>query len=505
MKARYLLLAIGLFLLPVIARTLWYYQGVYTPSKNLQTPDFLSLEIPNPELSTPVVSDIVKNTVGAGIVVFDLAHANQYQISEIEVLIDDLKYQGAEIVTLDEGEDLSTLLKGAAAFVSIAPTMNFTEDEIQQIQTFVERGGRLLVIADPTRSSSEYAISRAESVQVANKLLEPYQITFRNDYAYNVYDHEGNFRNVFLEPQDENELTKNISEIVFYAARTISSYQFNVIAGDENTLSSLTDAGGDLCLVALSEGNVLAMGDFTFLTSPYYLVADNYQFITNISQFLVNGERQKTLDDFPFVFSNPIGILTTDKIILDQDLLEQISELKEMYAQQDLPIEFLESDNEEYDVIVLGLIPPDQTVNEYLAGFDIQFGPQTNSSAVPQITPDETVEAKIEPSATPVPVQSPLRSGQIYIGGLGQVSQGDFGFFFLKTENNRTILILLSDNQNDLMDLLALLAHGSLENCFIENSIALCAQNNTGWKPTPTPSIEIEETLQPTPTATAAE
>lgn len=503
MKAKYILIAIGLFLLPVLARTLWYYQGIYTPSKNLQTPDFLSLEITNPELSTPFVSDAV-NTGETNTVVFDLAHANQYQISEIEILIDDLKYRGAEIVTLDEGEDLNTLLKGTSAFVSIAPTMNFTEDEIQQIQVFVERGGRLLVIADPTRSSSEYAISRIESVQVANKLLEPYQITFRNDYAYNVYDHEGNFRNVFLQPEDENGLTNNVGEIVFYAARTISSYELNVMAGNENTLSSLTDTGGNLCLVALSEENVLAMGDFTFLTSPYYQVADNYQFITNISQFLINSERQKTLDDFPYVFSRPIGILASDKIVLDQDLLEQISDLKEMYAQQDLPVEFLESDNEEYDLIVLGLIPPDQTIQTYLTGFDIQFGSQTRSTAVPKTTPSATVNAEAEPSATLEPTPSPLRSGQVYIEGFGQVSQNDFGFFFLKTENDRTTLIILSDNQDDLVDLLALLANGSLESCFMENNIALCEQNNTGWKPTSTPFIEVEEMIQPTPTATAA-
>ena len=499
MKARYLLIAIGLFLLPVLARTLWYYQGIYTPSKNLQTPDFLSLEISNPELSTPFVSEVL-DTNKTNTIVFDLAHANQYQISEIEVLVDDIKKQGAEIVTLDEGEDLNTLLKGASAFVSIAPTMNFTENEIQQIQVFVERGGHLLVIADPTRSSSEYAISRAESVQVVNKLLEPYQITFRNDYAYNVYDHEGNFRNVFLQPEDENGLTNNVGEIVFYAARTISSYELNVMAGNENTLSSLTDTGGDLCLVALSEENVLAMGDFTFLTSPYYQVADNYQFITNISQFLINSERQKTLDDFPYVFSRPIGILASDKIVLDQDLLEQISDLKEMYAQQDLPVEFLESDNEEYDLIVLGLIPPDQTIQTYLKGFDIQFGSQNRSTAVPQTTPIETANAETEPSATFEPSPSSLRSGQIYVVGLGQVSQNEFGFFLLKTENDRTILILLSDNQDGLINLLTLFTDGSIENCFMENNLALCELNNTGWKPTPTPIIEVEETLEATPT-----
>jgi len=499
MKARSILIAIGLFLIPVIARTLWYYQGIYIPGKNLQEPDFLSLEIPNPELSTPFAPDKI-DTSENGMVVFDLAHSNQYQISEIEVLVDDLEWQGVQVTTLDENEDLGTILKGANAFVSIAPTKNFTEDEIQQIQLFVERGGRLLVIADPTRSSSEYTISRVESVQVANKLLEPFHLTFRNDYAYNVYEHEGNFRNVFIQPEDKNELTKNVSEVVFYAARTISSYEFNVMAGDENTLSSLTDTGGNLCLVALSGENVLAIGDFTFLTSPYYQVADNYQFLTNIVQFLISGERQKTFDDFPYLFSQPIGILASEKIVFDQELMAQIGELKEMYAMQDLPMEFLESDDEDYDLIVLGFIPPDQTIHDYLAGFDIQFGSQTKSVSVQQATPSGTVESETEP--TPTPTQSSLRSGQIYIGGLGQVPQDEFGFFFLKSENDRTMLIILSDNQDDLVDLLEMLVQGNLGNCYTENSIAMCEQNNIGWKPTSTPISESEEVFEATPTIT---
>lgn len=500
MKAKTILVVIGLFLIPILARTLWYYQGIYVPSKNLQTPDFLSLEITNPELSTPVLSAPVK-TEKSGTVVFDLAHANQYQISEAEILVADLKERGAEIVTLDEGEDLATLLKEASAFVSIAPTMNFTEDEIQEVQAFTERGGRLMVIADPTRSSSEYATSRAESVQVANKLLEPYQIIFRNDYAYNVYDHEGNFRNIYLEPEAENELTEDIHQVVFYAARSISSYASNLLAGDENTLSSLTDTGGDLCL-ATQSGNVLALGDFTFLTSPYYQVADNYQLVTNIGKFLLDGERQTTFDDFPYLFTHPIGILTSSKIVLDQDLLEQVSKLKEFYADQDLRVEFLEKDDETYDLILLGLIPPDETINEYLKGFDVQFTTQPRAAANAQPTVNATGEATEEATLTPTATQPALRAGQVYIGGLGQITQNDFGFLFLKTEEGRTVLILLSDNQDDLVDLLAIIPSGKLQNCYIENSIALCEQNKNGWKATSTPSVETEEAIQPTSTPT---
>ncbi|HOJ01553.1 MAG TPA: DUF4350 domain-containing protein [Anaerolineaceae bacterium] len=500
MKAKNLLIMVGLFLIPIIARTVWYYQGIYIPSKQLQTPDFLSLEIPQPTLSTSVASNAreIKKT---GSVVLDLAHANQYQITEIEMLIDELKDRGAEIVTFDEGEDLNSTLKGAAAFISIAPTMDFSGDEIQQIQTFAARGGRLLVIADPTRSSSEYAISRAQSVKVVNTLLEPYHIIFRNDYAYNVYDHEGNFRNVYLEPLDKNELTENVERVVFYASRSISSYETNLLAGDANTLSSLTDTGGDLCMVALAGNNVLAIGDLTFLTSPYYQVADNYQLIKNIGQFLMSGERQVTFDDFPNLFTKPIGILSGERIVLDQDLLAQINAVKELYAKQDLTVEFLEADDEDYDLIILGLIPPDQTIHKYLDGLAIQFGSQAGNTPTPQPTAAETSAAATESITAQIPTQATLRAGQIYITGLGEVSQSDFGFFLLKSTSNRTMLLLLADNQGDLVELLSIVRYGSLKGCYVENAIALCEKNNSGWKPTPTPYVVFEETLELTPTS----
>ncbi len=511
MKAKYILIAIGLFLIPIVARTIWYYNGIYTPSESLQTPDFLGLEIATPELSTSVVS--TKSETGAsGVVLFDLAHSNQYQITEIEVLIDDLKNRGAEIAILDENEDLSMLLKGASAFVSIAPTMDFSEEEIQTVQNFVERGGRLLVIADPTRSTSEYVSSRSESVRVANTLLEPYQLTFRDDYAYNVYDHEGNFRNIILHPRVKSELTANVSELVFYSARSLSSYETNLIAGDENTLSSLTDSGEDLCLAALSGKNVLAIGDFTFLSSPYYQVSDNAQFITNISRFLISSDRQKTFADLPYLFSQPIGILLDEGITIDQDLLDRISELKDLYGQKDISVEILEEDDEEFDLILLGLLPANETVMEYLEGFDIQFGSQPRNTAVPQVAPaetaeelDERAEETAQPTATstPAPTQPVLQYGQVSIGGIGQVSQNDFGFILLKSENDRTILILLSDNQDGLIDLLTMLSYGDLDSCYIESNIALCEQNNYGWNPTPTPYTEIEEILEATPAPTS--
>jgi hypothetical protein len=47
-----------------------------------------------------------------------------------------------------------------------------------------------------------------------------------------------------------------------------------------------------------------------------------------------------------------------------------------------------------------------------------------------------------------------------------------------------------------------MLVQGNLGNCYTENSIAMCEQNNIGWKPTSTPISESEEVFEATPTIT---
>ncbi len=101
MKRKTIFIIIGIFLLPIVLRTVWYYRGIYRPSKDLQVPDFVGLSILEPELSTPFVSEQIQ-TNGHTTVVFDQAHSNQYLISEIEAMVNDLLWQDTEVVTLTE-------------------------------------------------------------------------------------------------------------------------------------------------------------------------------------------------------------------------------------------------------------------------------------------------------------------------------------------------------------------------------------------------------------------
>ena len=78
----------------------------------------------------------------------------------------------------------------------------------------VDRGGRLLILTDPTRSAVTYdyygygSATVMADVIAANSLLAPYDIAFVDDYLYNMSAYEGNYRNVFFTDFSANPLTK---------------------------------------------------------------------------------------------------------------------------------------------------------------------------------------------------------------------------------------------------------------------------------------------------------
>ena len=288
MRIKRLALALGCLILPFLLRGLWFYRGVYLPSNKVNSPDFSEFSVIQPPLSTAPAFEPISSGQGKRIL-FDQAHNNKYTLAEIETLRNQLLQQGAEILEAKPKSNLSELLKGTDAYVIITPTDFFTEKELQAVEDFVNRGGRLLVIADPTRSFSEYDTEREESVILTNEILKPFQISFRNDYVYSLTKNEGNYRNIYVKPADNNLLTNNVNNLVFYAAHSLETLSGVILTGDETSLSSLDDQGSKLPVAALDEsGNVLVIGDMTFMSTPYNEVADNYQLIINISSFLID-------------------------------------------------------------------------------------------------------------------------------------------------------------------------------------------------------------------------
>jgi hypothetical protein len=293
-------------LLVLLGRGLFCYRGFYTPPPP-RLPSYEHVVVPQ----VPSGEFYDEITEGEGIVLIDLAHENSFAIEELNVLLlrlisrdmtirfldadDDLGQEliGKEILEEEEDEEADqnegSVNKEAAepeqevakelpdAFVIVCPGAGFSAGERGAISEFVEGGGKLLLIADPTRQSR------------LNSLSFDFGLLFEPDYLYNLKENDINYRNIYITRFVENEITEDLAKIVLYTAGSISSVDGGIATVDEDTFSSLIETRRELAPIALTEeARVLAISDLTFMTEPYNGAHDNNRLIANIADWLAS-------------------------------------------------------------------------------------------------------------------------------------------------------------------------------------------------------------------------
>lgn len=277
-----------------LGRWFYYYSGFYTPPPT-ELPSYEYIAIP--EAPSTEFSDVYEE--GEGIILIDLAHDNAFDKSELSVLILRLISRGLTIEFFGVEDDLEEKLIGeereeedleedeenkkeeellvADAFIIVCPQEEFSTEEGATINEFVNNGGKLLLITDPSR--------RGEM----NSLSLNFGLIFEDDYLYNIKENEINYRNIFVTQFKENEITKGIEKIALYTAGSVSSADGGIAFVDHNTFSSLIETRRELSPLALvREYRVLAIHDLTFMTEPYNGILDNNQLIANIADWLAS-------------------------------------------------------------------------------------------------------------------------------------------------------------------------------------------------------------------------
>jgi hypothetical protein len=304
-------------LVVLLGRGFFFYSGFYSPPPS-EMPSYEHIAVP-PAPSVEFIDSISDNI--SQTVLIDLAHDNNFDVEELNVLMLRLvsrglavKFFGAEgdleeellgeeepeeadqdedalneeeedgeeenleeAEEGEEGEDLEEELMVANALIVVAPQEEFSSEEKETINEFVENGGKLLLIADPTRHSR------------INSLSLDFGLIFEPDYLYNMKENEINYRNIFVTEFEENEITKSLEKIVLYTTGSISSADGGIAFVDQNTFSSLVETRKKLSPIALAEeSKVLAISDLTFMTEPYNGILDNNKLIANIADWLVS-------------------------------------------------------------------------------------------------------------------------------------------------------------------------------------------------------------------------
>ena len=475
MRTRFRVLIVAvLLLLPIVARWAWYNRGAYTPPP-ISEIDESQIQVALPEYS-PAAQEASEQ---GGRVVFDLGHNNNLEVNDLTPLQDRLAAQGA-ILETHNGFDASmeSQLRGAVALVVVAPSFSYSEWEVGAVMEFVKAGGRVLLVADPTRPvpSAEDAGSQdltdiffpESAIPAINSLANPLGVVYFDDYLYNLVDNEGNYRNVRLSTGDvDHPLTDGLESVVFFATHSLRSDGVALLTGDGDTSSPLRTGETGLAAGVLSaDGAVLALGDLTALTAPYHTRADNDQLLSNVAGWLLAGEREFDLQDVPYLFQRPVDLVQISGELLDPRLIAKSGMLKDVVALADLTLDLRDIDDPDHDAIFVGTFEDVELVQTYLddAGVAIIIADAEDEVSTPTPTPTPTAGEEEEEVRDTIEVE-----------GLGSVPLQGTTLFVVHRSDDRVVVISLGEDGDTAMEALDRLAWADFLDCAERDDVLVCS------------------------------
>lgn len=237
------------------------------------------------------------------VVVIDRAHQNDFGSSDVQPMIDALVEAGHEVRYLGstgqqvQRPNLNATLRGADAFVTIAPRRGFRDGEVAGLTNFTERGGRVLLLAEPSSAQISGGLLSGVSVtEVSTQLTtvsSEYGMAVGTGYLYNMYENANNFQNVYATPTGNDTLTDGVDRVTFDRATQVTvndSTATSTLAAIDRTHLSSTRANSTFAVAARS-GNVTLVGDSDFISPTYVRDSDNEVLLSNTLTFLVSGNK----------------------------------------------------------------------------------------------------------------------------------------------------------------------------------------------------------------------
>ncbi|MCL4871557.1 MAG: hypothetical protein KJ063_21575 [Anaerolineae bacterium] len=513
------ILLFGLFLILLLSPLVVRYLGHYRLFSREARPP---VPVYNPGEAVSVVPTPVSRlftdepeVTSSGYVLLDMAHGNYMDETDITYLDSRLSLRGHQFARFTGG-DLATALRRVNAFVVIAPLNRFTNAEIAAVRDFVDRGGRVLMVGDPTRfnvifSDDFFSFSYTiENDDIAlNSLANEFDIIFTGDYLYNTVNNEGNFRNIIIEGSgiSEHALTAGLRQIAFYGSHSlmVGNGGRALLTGDRNTWSSATDRPVSPALAVLNQnGRVLAVGDVDFLAAPYYTSLDNSEFVARIADFLVgSSERRFVLRDFPFFYSPNVNLIYAGSPDLGPSAFDDIIALQQAFRNVNIRLNLAAAPAANHDILYLGLYNQASELEDFLkqAGITLVIDP-------PITTDDEDKEDDSTGTPTPTPTsdngddtkkEKDVRQIQ---SSLGNIQMSGTSLILLdESQGQRRVIVLaaskagLESTVNRLINMMPLNASYTLADCLVQDTLALCpsgvnneeveAELDTGGAPEP--------------------
>ena len=489
-----LLVFVVFFLLPFGGRWLWHYRGKY------ETPKIAPIDQAQIAVSaTKYNSYVDQPKPGSGRVVIDLTHDNNLLVDDLTPLKSRLAVRGVEVEVLDNNSEdtLAERLRGATALVELVPTNSFDPEERQAIIDFVKDGGRLMLAADPTRpvpfyqesgSVDLYSVFFPESaIPAVNSLASAFGMSYFEDYLYNLAEYDANYRNVKYSTFAKNtSLTEGLTQVTLFAAHTLRGDGLPLITGDENTLSNVRAGETGFVPALLAEdGKVLALGDITFMTSPYYQVSDNDHLLSNIADWLATDERQWDLKDFPYLFDDQVDLIQAFSDAVDPRLIAQSTPLQDLFTQSGIPLELRTEADPDHDVLFIGTFAELDTVEDFLTAANITI--TFSSIQTPTIVTETEPINKASDTASEDIEETPNET--IAVKDFGVFIARGSSLFLVDRDGDQLSLIVLAEDEDAILTAIERLLIADFNGCVSQQDVTLCS---TGEMPIPEKSIEEE-------------
>ena len=413
-----------------------YYRGTY------DAPAAVNLQLE--EITTPVSAHTIfteQPEVRPGLLVIDGAHGNDFSPDEVVTLLSRLANRGITVdfmgepsvvggfQSVDESERFTMLesnLRQAGSLAVIVPSEPYTKAERGLVRRFVDKGGRLLLIGDPSRSNQ------------INTLSEEFGLTFQPGYLYNQVDYDLNYRNIFVRDFFSDPVTDGLAEVAFYTAGTIRSAGPALAYADGNTFSTIVEGVEPFYpLAKANRDNVLAVGDLRFMVPPQNSMLDNNRLTANIAEFLASSNRGFELSDFPYFFDG-----SADIVLGNPSLLKLGAGMRRTLSDFQIEAEVKNSESPEKDLIFLGLHGDAVQVERYLNLAGIQVGEALRTPFSPDLESE----------------------------GAALIS--------LQVQDGRHILVVLADTLETLANATALLESGEFRDVIVSKLLGIIANSN---------------------------
>ncbi len=224
---------------------------------------------------------------GKSLVLVDMSHGNMVTYWDLEVLARELMLRNATISLATSWSSLESKLGSAEGVIIAAPTIPYSEEQVERLKNFVESGKTLVIMYDP---AEEY-VKIPDLTWPVNTISMGFGIFFNSGYLYDENQFFGIYRNIYVEDFRNHTLTLNLSRIVLFTSTGICSAGRGVAWASNTTFSSVAERAGRYDVISVVElnGAVVAIGDLTFMQEPYCYVEDNYRLVQNLASMMTSG------------------------------------------------------------------------------------------------------------------------------------------------------------------------------------------------------------------------